>query len=59
MALSKIEMCILSLGADLRRFSSSEIFSSYLNILAEKQVLGYKCAASREALSVLGLLSPT
>lgn len=58
MALLKIEMYILSLGADLRRFSSSEIFSSHLNILAEKQVFGYKCAASGEALSVSGLPSP-
>lgn len=50
MALLKIEMYFLSLGADFRRFSSSEMFSSHLNILAEKQVLGYKCAAGLECL---------
>lgn len=48
MALLETEMYTLSLGADLRRLPFSEIFSSYLNILAEKQVFGYKCAAGRK-----------
>lgn len=48
MTLLETELYTLSLGADLRSLPFSEIFSSYLNILAEKQVFGYKCAAGRK-----------
>lgn len=47
MALLKADVYILSLG--FKMFFVFEIFSSYLNILAEKnQVFGYKCAGSWE-----------